>query len=56
MVGWVVLEDAALDPVSFEGRADGVWRGGWGEDSTVDEDGERGARDVRCRFVEPVRF
>jgi hypothetical protein len=55
MVGWVVLEDAALNPVvGFDGGADSVWRGrGW-QGGAVDEDGEGRVGDVRCGFLEPV--
>ena len=57
MVGWVVLEDASLDPVvSFEGGADGgCRRRGW-EGGAVDEDREGRVGHVGCEFIEPVCF
>jgi hypothetical protein len=57
MVGWVVLEDASLDPVvGFEGGADGGWRGRWWKGGAVDENGERGVRDVGGGGGEVVCF
>jgi hypothetical protein len=57
MVGWVVLEDASMDPVvGFESGADDVCGGrGW-QRVAVDEDGEGGVGDVGCGLIEPVCF
>jgi hypothetical protein len=57
MMSWVVLEDAALDPVvGFESGADAGGSNGKGEHRAVDKDWQRGVRDVSGGVRQIVGF
>lgn len=57
MVGWVMLEDAALNPVvGFQSGADGGRGGMHGKDGAIDDDGKVGVGDMGCRLAKPVCF